>query len=1008
MRKRSIAMAAVLLAAVLVPASAENGDFQGFRQLSTEHFTFVYEPRDKAAVNELVAMAEDVYRGVTELLEDKPEHTTVLVVGRTDQANGYFSSAPPQHIALFVAPMPGPQLGTRHASWLRLVFVHEFTHHVHINYQRGIFQGLGKVFGDEVVTGNLLFMPFWNVEGITTNAESLLTRGGRGKSAFFEMSYKALAMEGELFNITQAGYQSHLPPSGRFYVGGYLLIDHIIDSYGTELYLEIHRDFLRFPFLGIWGAIRRNTGDSATDILRDIERKLEERYGDVDVRARGALLSPESVSDYYVPVRSDRGLIAYRGRPDARGALVHLDLPASAAGASARAGETLIAELPMTNGNDFSATADGGTIVVSSYDVEGNHPAGSLLQSGETIARLYTVDSDTGATEAVPNSDHLSEPAISPDGSFIFAVEQRGTRRRLVRIPRGNGADRSVIFEDPRTQVGRPVISPGGTRLAFTANRAGEQEIAVLPLSGGARRIPGFEGSAEFYPRFISERELLFSSDRSGSLALYRHELDSGETELILEDPVGAYAGIIHEGRLIYGTYSSLGWALRAAGTAQLQAAPVPTTATVPGDTAADVYPPGPVSHAGGASPSVPDATTYRDIPRAELWFPFLALATGADGSIGVGPSAFVYGASLLARWTWTVDIGLIPGFLSGADGSADGAVDPAVQAVGSASLNYRYGPWSASYFAQNSYQGAEGAATQVISQSGTASRSLFNRRRLGVSQGAAIGTTLVHQTVVRGGANFSFLAAPTGGSYSNSFANGVSAAYSRSVTGAAQEFYGATGNVNVSLGASYTLPLLQGRFDGFDLQGAATAFGPGLRPTHASVVELRGFFTTGSPLESRPGVVQPRDVRNVVISFPPVGAIGEGRTFNALLHLGYRLPIARVDWPLILSTGILGFSSAFYTEGALAAGGGPGIDVDPAVSFGSELVTLFGFKGGSVPIGLGVNLRLSLVNPLGELTELRPYAFVDFALPTETGDRNLSLTRNGRKCRLPCALFGD
>ncbi|NBC28548.1 MAG: hypothetical protein GVY29_00980 [Spirochaetes bacterium] len=1025
MRPFRIGFAALLLTAVVLAVPAQNNDFQGFRQLSTEHFTFVYEPRDRAAVNELVAMAEEVYRDVTELLEDTPEHTTVLVVGRTDQANGYFSSAPPQHIALFVAPMSGPDLGTRHADWLRLVFVHEFTHHVHINYQRGFFQGLGKLFGDELVSGNLLFMPFWNVEGITTSAESLLTRGGRGKSAFFEMSYKAPAMEGELFNITQAGYQSHLPPSGRFYVGGYLLIDHIIDTYGTEVYLKIHHDFLRFPFLGIWGAIRRNTGDSATDILRDIERKLEERYGDVDAQARPPLFTPERVSDYYVPIRTGRGLISYRGRPGARGALVHIDLAASSANASEApeaTGETLIAELPLTDGNDFSATADGGTIVISTYDAEGNHPAGSLLQSGETIARLYTVETATGATAVVPNSDHLSEPAISPNGDSIVAVERMGTTRRLVRIARGDAAQRSVVFEAPQTQVGQPVVSPTGTRVAFTANRKGEQEIAVLPVADtgaggaagessggrntgpGAYRVPGFEGSAEFYPRFVSESELLFSSDRSGSLALYRHDLESGETVLVLEDPVGAYAGVIHDGSLIYGTYSSLGWALRATPTSQLQSAPVPSEASVPGDTPAEVYPPGPASSADPAAaaaaadaaptsdPGGRDATAavYRDVPRPELWFPFLAVATGADGGLGIGPSAFVYGASLLARWTWTVDIGLIPGFLFSADGSTEGgtagAFDPAVQPVGSASLNYRYGPWSAAYFAASSYSGAEAAAIQVVSQSGTVSRSLLNRRRLGVSHRAAIGTTLVHQTVVRGAENFSFLAAPTGGSYSNSFVNGVSARYGRSVTGAAQEFYGATGNVNVSLAASYTLPLLQGRFDGFDLQATATAFAPGFAPTHASVVELRGFFTSGAAIEGRPSVVQPRDVRNVVSVSPPAGQIAEGRTVNALLHLGYRLPIARVDWPLILSTGILGFSSALYTEGALAAGNSPGIDVDSAISVGGELVTLFGFKGASVPLGLGVNLRLDLTDPLGGDTQIRPYAFFDFALPTETG----------------------
>ncbi|MFW5729171.1 MAG: hypothetical protein ACOCYG_05860, partial [Spirochaetota bacterium] len=287
-------LGSMLTAFVFAPAPsvAASDEFTGFRQRSTEHFTFVYEPRDADAVDDLVAMAEDVYKDVTSLLEHEPAHTRVLVIGRTDRANGYFSSAPPQHIGLVVAPPEGLSLGTRHREWLRLVFVHEFTHYVHLNYDSGFFYTLSRLFGEELITGNLLFMPFWNVEGIATTAESLLTAGGRGRSAFFELPYRALVMENELFNLTQAGYESHLPPRGRYYAGGYLLINYIVREYGIGTYLDIHRDYLRFPFLGIYGAIRRHTGTSATALLGEVRRELERAYQDRFEIPAGRLVTP--------------------------------------------------------------------------------------------------------------------------------------------------------------------------------------------------------------------------------------------------------------------------------------------------------------------------------------------------------------------------------------------------------------------------------------------------------------------------------------------------------------------------------------------------------------------------------------------------------------------------------------------------------------------------------------------------------------------------------------------
>jgi len=92
----------------------------------------------------------------------------------------------------------------------------------------------------------------------------------------------------------------------------------------------------------------------------------------------------------------------------------------------------------------------------------------------------------------------VSDPQISPDGKSIVIVvsranlEQDRNERELVQIDIPSGIGHALTHE--RKTVGSPRWSPGGDRLAFTANEGegkdAKPQIFVLPMSGGeARKI---------------------------------------------------------------------------------------------------------------------------------------------------------------------------------------------------------------------------------------------------------------------------------------------------------------------------------------------------------------------------------------------------------------------------------------------------------------------------------------------------------------------------------------
>ena len=64
--------------------------FEGWSQISTDHFTFVYEPRDKDSAHHLASMAETIYDRVASFLGSYPKKLYCVVNGRSDIYENYF------------------------------------------------------------------------------------------------------------------------------------------------------------------------------------------------------------------------------------------------------------------------------------------------------------------------------------------------------------------------------------------------------------------------------------------------------------------------------------------------------------------------------------------------------------------------------------------------------------------------------------------------------------------------------------------------------------------------------------------------------------------------------------------------------------------------------------------------------------------------------------------------------------------------------------------------------
>ncbi len=278
-----------------------------WEQAETEHFRFIFEPRDRPAVDELLTFSEPVYERVTGFFNTRPKKVDVIVHGRIDEANGATSFLP-NRIDLYLTAPTDHFLGARTESWMKILLTHELTHFVHASMDSGFFFTLSRLFGGDLAASSLFFLPGWMIEGPSTNLETRFTEGGRGRNPLFEMYAKAPVQEGRLFSLEQAAYGSAFPPPDRIYVAGYILVDYLLATYGVDSFRRVMEEYLGFPFFGPWSAIQKVTGRNAAQVFDDLKQYLANKYTPSLSAAPGTRITPTEPGDWVHPQLTERGL----------------------------------------------------------------------------------------------------------------------------------------------------------------------------------------------------------------------------------------------------------------------------------------------------------------------------------------------------------------------------------------------------------------------------------------------------------------------------------------------------------------------------------------------------------------------------------------------------------------------------------------------------------------------------------------------------------------------------
>jgi eukaryotic-like serine/threonine-protein kinase len=168
-------------------------------------------------------------------------------------------------------------------------------------------------------------------------------------------------------------------------------------------------------------------------------------------------------------------------------------------------------------------------------------PPGYLLfvRDRTLVAEPFDAKAAKATGEPIPLAEQigtdsvgLARFSVSREGTLAYRTGESGNRL-LWRDRNG----KEVSAEGDAAEYWDPALSPAGDRLAFELNdpRSGKADIWIRDLSRGVSSRFTFDPANEWFPLFSPDgTKMVFSSDRAGAQDLYEKALGGDTTEKLL------------------------------------------------------------------------------------------------------------------------------------------------------------------------------------------------------------------------------------------------------------------------------------------------------------------------------------------------------------------------------------------------------------------------------------------------------------------------------------------
>lgn len=522
-----------------------------YRTLQTPHF-FVHYPEHLHEVGRRVAgVAEKSYNKVTHTLGSEPGPTHIVVIDQSDEPPIYTLHFPERQIFYPIA-LPQYARGlNQYADWHDWLLTHELTHVTQIDQRTGLYRPLSALMGSSMRPQ--ITTPAWVKEGLAVYLETHLTPKGRGESSEYRMMMRTAHLENVLDDSFFARKDTvftfdykEWPWGVRPYLFGYFLIREMIAQKPEVLKSLLYQQSKSLPF-AIGPALKAAGFETFDDLwkktLESIQLQAQRELAEIRKKPVTAL---EFLTDtghiYHGLVLSHDGktLFTNRDHPDFENSVLQLSFNENG---------TWNPPVPLTS------RASGYQISLSG---SGRFLAFDQARHKDRFYRLsdlYIYDLKQNKIISVSPALRARDPDIHPDGKQIVYVKNHSGKNQLILTDTGWNQPKILLEAKNYSRISGPRFSPSGQVILFSLHNSqtGGEDLYQIDLNGKTKALI-VDGFQNLFPSWVSEKKVIFSSDRTGVTNIYELTIPSGDLKQLSNVEGGFFFPVLDpQKKWIYG-----------------------------------------------------------------------------------------------------------------------------------------------------------------------------------------------------------------------------------------------------------------------------------------------------------------------------------------------------------------------------------------------------------------------------------------------------------------------
>ena len=485
-----------------------------YRVLTNGRHEVIYQEGRRLQAEEILWTIDQTLLGTNQIFGSRSNFGLSVVLNDfSDSGNGYVTPFPFKSEIESVS-LGGRSLSKKHPSWTQLVTSHELVHAAQAEFKNNTsLVGVIHWFAPDFSRAINMFVPSGFTEGIAVTRESEITPGaGRANHPYFTMQIRAAINKRDGLSLSQLlDEPSYTRPFDRYYQGGTLFAQFMIDQYGRESIQNIMKWQQQVPILGFGANLWYATGESP----RQIRRRFKAWY-DLKETALVGHLGAITVPKISI---SRKGLVHRKPQWLDEETLVSFDLGYNQKRGFEQialgGGRARISTNEITDDAVFYLDAEMGEILYSRND---EYPTSVITQT----AFSYALNTSTGKESRLPFSIHTYNPVRLRSGK-IWALKNDGQYNTIVELQGDQPPLEVLAF--PRSAFVALIPRPHSDSLAVILNVVGKQAVYLLDTSQSPVQIKpwiGFEKGIVYDGAFSANGDYFsFTSDNSGLLNVY-------------------------------------------------------------------------------------------------------------------------------------------------------------------------------------------------------------------------------------------------------------------------------------------------------------------------------------------------------------------------------------------------------------------------------------------------------------------------------------------------------